>query len=663
MRGGVASIIVGALLHATATAALASAGWVSIPPDGADTSAIAFSRSEPGVVWAGTADGLVRSEDGGVNWAAAGLAGFAIGPVAVHPGDGRQVWAASSGPAVWHSDDGGATFARTDLEPTVGSVQDLALDVSDPDTAYLVGNGRMRVTDDGGATWTEVPALQRQGWYGTILATPGGVFAANRIGLYRSTDRGATWTLAGLPPANLAGSFAADASGLRFWLVSSSLTNPLLYTSSDGAHVWSQATGVLPGGTNPTGPVAVSPDGGTVFVSAGGRWFASSNGGTLWTERGTPPAACAGASRLLFDPLGQESLLALVGGGIARSTDGGWTWACACRGMRNVTVTALLPAAGGSLWAATRDQGIVRSADGGATWTYAGGDLPHGLIVGPDYAYDFTVGALAEIGGRTLAGTVGGAYASLDAGMSWQPLEGVHGDVGAFLLDPGRPGTVVATALVSDMTPGGLFVSHDEGATWHQQIRDGTVAGIASDPVRGALLASVRLPADGGLQEFSGIMRSTDHGDTWTQASVTAELAMLVADPRVPGRVWAASGRIQYSDDGGTSWRETASPTPCGPGSSLCGAFSLLVDVANDRLLAVAYTWVYESLDDGSTWQPLAPAVPFMSPQGVRWPDLHLTSVLALGIDGSGRLLAGTGGRGMFVLEPDVRVPRRRLSH
>ncbi|MBI4916919.1 MAG: hypothetical protein HY825_13810 [Acidobacteria bacterium] len=662
MRGGVASFIVAALLNAAATAALAAAGWVSIPPDGADTSAIAFSRSEPGVVWAGTADGLVRSEDGGVSWAAAGLAGFAIGPVAVHPDDGRQVWAASSGPAVWHSDDGGATFARTDLEPAVGSVQDLALDVSDPGTAYLVGDSRMRITHDGGVTWTNVGAPQNQVWYGTVLATPGGVFAANRTGLYRSTDHGGSWTMAGLAPANQAGSFAADASGLRLWMVSYSLTNPLLYTSSDGGHVWSQAIGVLPDSTHPTGPVAVSPDGGTVFVNAGGRWFASSDGGTVWAERGTPPSACAGASRLVFDPLGQERLLALVGGGIARSTDGGWTWACACRGMRNVTVTALLPAADGSLWTATRDQGIFRSADGGASWAYAGGSVPHGYIVGPEYSYYFTVGALAAIGGRTLAGTIDGAYASMDAGISWQLLEDVHGDVGAFLLDPGRPGTVVATALVSGMMPGGLFVSHDEGATWHQQIRNGTVAGIAADPVRGALLASVRLPADGGLQAFSGIMRSTDHGDTWTQASITAELAMLVADPRVPGRVWAANGRIQFSDDGGTSWQETASPTPCGPGSSLCGAFFLLVDVANDRLLAVAYTWVYESLDDASTWQPLAPAVPFLSPQGARWPDLHLTSVLALGIDASGRLLAGTGGRGLFVLEPDVRVPRRRLS-
>jgi len=39
-----------------------------------------------------------------------------------------------------------------------------------------------------------------------------------------------------------------------------------------------------------------------------------------------------------------------------------------------------------------------------------------------------------------------------------------------------------------------------------------------------------------------------------------------------------------------------------------------------------------------------------------------VTSVPALALDASGRLLAGTGGRGLFVLEPDVRVPRRLLS-
>ncbi len=662
MRGAVASFVVVAVQSAAATAALASAGWVSIPPDGADTSAIAFSRSEPGVVWAGTADGLYRSEDGGASWAAAGLPGLAIGPVAVHPGDGRHVWAVASGPVVWHSGDGGATFVPADLGSTTSEVRDLTLDFADVDTAYVMGSINMLVTRDGGASWTEVAAPLRRGWYGTILATPEGVLAGDYSGLYRSTDHGATWTFIEQSPGIGVGSFASDASGQRLWMITRSTSNPLLYTSSDGGHLWLHPTGSLPGSISPTGPIAVGPDGHAVLVRGGGRWFASSDDGATWVEVGTPPPACAGVSRVVFDPAVQGRVLALVGGGVATSADGGTTWECTCRGLRNVTVTTLLPAADGWLWGATRDQGIYRSADGGASWTYAGGSVPHGYIVGPEYSYYFTVGALAAIGGRTLAGTIDGAYASMDAGMSWQLLEGVHGDVGAFLLDPGRPGTVVATALVSGMTPGGLFVSHDEGATWDQQIRDGTVAGIAADPVRGALLASVRLPADGGLQAFSGIMRSTDHGDTWTQASVTAELAMLVADPRVPGRVWAASGRIQYSDDGGTSWQETASPAPCGPTGSLCGPYSLLVDVANDRLLVVAFTWVYESLDNASTWQPLAPAVPFVSPQGARWPDLHLTSVLALGIDATGRLLAGTSGRGLFVLEPDVRVPRRRLS-
>ena len=662
MRGGVVSFVVGALLNATATAALASAGWVSIPPDGAETRAVAFSALEPGVVWVGTANGLYRSVDGGASWSAAGFSGLAVGPVAVHPGDGREVWVASSGPTVWHSRDGGATYARTDLGSAIGDAMDLALDVEDPDTAYITANNRMVVTHDGGASWTEVPAPYRLGWYGTVLAVPGGVFAANRTGLYRSTDHGATWTLAGEAPRPDIDSFTSDASGQRLWMITRADPNSLLYTSADGGHVWSPATGGLPGGIHPTGPIAVSPDGGTVLVNAGGRWFASSDGGTVWAERGAPPFACAGISRLVFDPLGQDKVLALVGGGIALSADGGWTWACACRGMRNVTVTAHFPASDGSLWAATRDQGIYRSADGGTTWTYAGGSLPHGFVVAPEHSYYFTVGALTETDGGVVAGTIDGAYVSRDAGTSWVKVEGVWGSVGAFLHEPGNPGSILTTSLGSGTQTGGLFVSHDGGSTWTEKLGDSWVAGIAADPVRGALLASAWVPPLYVGTTFRGIVRSTDHGETWTQASAMTDLAMLVADPRVPGRVWAANGRIQYSDDGGTSWQETASPAPCGPTGSLCGPYSLFVDVANGRLLAVAYDWVYESLDDGATWQSVVPAVPVPTPVSVSWPADHLTSLSALAIDASGRLLAGTLGRGLFVLEPDVRMPRRRLS-
>jgi photosystem II stability/assembly factor-like uncharacterized protein len=256
MRGGVASFLVGALLNATATAALASAGWVSIPPDGADTTVVAFSRSEPGVAWVGTTDGLYRSEDGGVSWPVAGLRGVWVLALAVHPHDGRDVWAVSEGPVVWRSEDGGATFARHEVGASSWGDPDLALDFEDPEVAYLTASDDLYVTHDGGATWSKLPRMQGQGafrWYHPVLSTPAAVFAGNGNGLYRSTDHGASWVLIGPEPVNEIGAIASDASGQRLWVVAPStpfppFTSPAAFTSADGGQSWLARTGGFPAG-------------------------------------------------------------------------------------------------------------------------------------------------------------------------------------------------------------------------------------------------------------------------------------------------------------------------------------------------------------------------------------------------------------------------------
>jgi photosystem II stability/assembly factor-like uncharacterized protein len=681
MRGAVASFLVGALLNAAATAASASAGWVSIPPDGADTTVVAFSRSEPGVVWVGTSDGPYRSEDGGVSWLATGLRGVEVLALAVHPHDGRDVWAVSEGPAVserpvvWRSDDGGATFARHDVGASGWRVYDLALDFEDPEIAYLTAGADLYVTRDGGATWSKLPRIPGQGafgWYRPVLSTPAAVFAGNGNGLYRSTDHGASWALSGPKPVNEIGAIASDASGQRLWVVAPStpfppFTSPAAFTSADGGQSWLARTGGFPAGYLPSAPVAVSPDGGLVLLGPGG-YIASADIGRSWSLRSSPglTCGCGAGSPLAFDPTEAGAVLAVVEGGLARSTDNAATWECAMRGPRDVRVTALLTASDGTLWVATYSQGIFKSTDGGETWTLAFGD--EAGLVGRCFgtsgleAPPFSVVTLTEIEGSIVAGTTFGAFLTRDGGGSWAEFEGVWGTVGAVLQDPRAPTTWLASAQSSGMTPGGLYISHDSGSTWQAKPEFSSAAGLAADPVSGALLADAGIKPANGQPYFGGIVRSTDHGNTWTRVYATPNGAALLADPRVPGRIWAAGGRLHRSDDGGLTWVEVAAPWPCEPPTVLCGPFTLLVDAPRDRLLIVAGDQVFTSLDDGASWDPLTPAVPVHHSLGVSWPTLHVTSVPALALDASGRLLAGTGGRGLFVLEPDVRVPRRLLS-
>lgn len=93
--------------------------------------------------------GLLESRDGGETWREVLRA--AIAGIAVNPEDPRRVLA--TGPGIYLSTDGGSTWRRVlELEDGVGPV---AWSPSAARTAYAVGFDRMlRKTTDGGATWT-----------------------------------------------------------------------------------------------------------------------------------------------------------------------------------------------------------------------------------------------------------------------------------------------------------------------------------------------------------------------------------------------------------------------------------------------------------------------------------------------------------------------------
>jgi photosystem II stability/assembly factor-like uncharacterized protein len=180
------------------------------------------------VVYAGTERGLFRSDDGGDRWEAVPLPGGAqaVWSVLFHPRDPRTVYAGTAPPAVYRSDDGGASWRALASFRAPGRVKmnfpcrllRLAADPGAPDEIYagLEVDGVVRSLD-GGRTWDDVsgdlvklaerPHLRSriasdteiEGMMDTHAlclspARSGTVFLAVRMGLFRSDDRGATWT-------------------------------------------------------------------------------------------------------------------------------------------------------------------------------------------------------------------------------------------------------------------------------------------------------------------------------------------------------------------------------------------------------------------------------------------------------------------------------------
>jgi photosystem II stability/assembly factor-like uncharacterized protein len=204
--------------------------------------ALAMAPTDHNVVWAGTGepwlirpyytmgDGVYKSTDAGRTWHHMGLgASGHIGRIIVDPHDANTVYVCAIGEAfrpqhdrgVFRTTDGGTTWQQILYVDDHTGCSDLALDPRDTKTLYagmwqleihrwnLNSGGPssgVYVTRDGGATWNKIaghglPAANYplgKVAVGVAPSNPNRVYALvqdERPGLYRSDDRGATWTL------------------------------------------------------------------------------------------------------------------------------------------------------------------------------------------------------------------------------------------------------------------------------------------------------------------------------------------------------------------------------------------------------------------------------------------------------------------------------------
>ncbi|HKK28663.1 MAG TPA: hypothetical protein VKB18_11315 [Gemmatimonadota bacterium] len=167
----------------------AGATWEPAGLDGEEVTALAASRSEPGVTWAGTEPSAVhRSEDGGASWTRAeGLLDLPSSPswsfpprpethhvrwIAPHPAEPGRLWVAIEAGALVTTPDGGRTW-RDRVPGGPYDTHEIAIHPGRPDSLRISAGDGYYESDDGGRTWRSPEEGLDVGYLRSVAIDPG----------------------------------------------------------------------------------------------------------------------------------------------------------------------------------------------------------------------------------------------------------------------------------------------------------------------------------------------------------------------------------------------------------------------------------------------------------------------------------------------------------
>ena len=394
-----------------------------IPSQSRRTRDIVQHPTIPGTVYAGTTEGFWLTTNGGKSWALTTQRNLEINSIAVHPDEPNRVFIATNNYGVMVSNDGGKNFTPTNDNFTSRFAYSVRPDVSQPNRLYATtqntssSGGFFFTSMDAGKSWTQAKGLDinRVSPFAVLQdrVDPNRMFLGSNIGIFRSLDRGLSWTLM-TPPK----------------------PKPVRAAAKPRGKVVAKAKAAV----KPK-PEEIKPP-----VEAVAK---------------TVPAFTEKVKVLVFTEDEKNGIFAGTDNGLYRTydIDKGWERLPFGGGLNeNVFAVHASPLVPGTIWVGTATSGVIVSNDDGKTWSKADG-FPEGIPVSsitsdpkrPNYIY---------------VGTTQSIYISRDGGRTWNRSRGtlLLGNYVSILIDPNNTDEIfAASALESD---GGIFYSDDAGKKW-----------------------------------------------------------------------------------------------------------------------------------------------------------------------------------------------------
>lgn len=387
-----------------------------IPSQSRRTRDILQHPSRPGTIYAATTEGFWMTADGGRSWALTTQKSLEINSVTVHPADPNKVFIGTNNYGIMVSNDGGRNFFQANENFTSRLTYTITADREIPNRLYATtqntatGGGFVFISNNSGQTWEQTRSLDvaRVAPFAFLQdsVNANNIYLGTNIGVFRSLDRGLTWTQITAPK------------------------KPVVKKKTTATKKKTVVKPVITPIIDPMAPVLVP----------------------VLTEK---------VKVLASTEDGKNGIFAGTDSGLYRSYDlaKGWEKIQLGAGMdQSIFVVFVSPNSPGTIWVGTAGSGLIVSHDDGKTWGRVDG-IPQNIPIS-------SINANPNKPELMYVGTSQTFYVSKDGGRNWTRRGGnlPLGNYTSILINPRNTDEIyLSSALQAD---GGIYYSGDAGWNW-----------------------------------------------------------------------------------------------------------------------------------------------------------------------------------------------------
>lgn len=575
---------------------------------------IAIDPTNPNVVYMASGDGdagdtysigVLKSEDAGATWSATGLnfevtQARTISKLLIHPTDSNILLAAANN-GVYKTTDAGNTWSLV----LAGNFKDMEFKPGDANTVYVCGTAFF-VSTNAGSSFAGVSAglpaanqvsrlalavTEANPEYVYVLA--GNATDSGLLGVYRSTNGGASFSLRASAPNLLGYSPTGATTGGQAWYDLSLAASP------------SNAEEVYVGGIN----IWKSLNGGASW-SLNAYWFYPPT---------TVPYVHADIHALDFFG---ATLFAGADGGIFSTNSGGRFWGDLSSGLVSTQFYRITghPANADVVFGGAQDNGTNRMQAG--AWTHVLG--ADGMECIADYSDANIVYAAIQSGGLRKSSNGGNSFVRIDSSFT---EDGAW--VTPYVIHPSNPQILFAGFR-------NVWKTTNRGKQWFP------ISALPNSSSLQSLVVAASNPNYIYAATDRVIYKTANGGASWVNISsglptTRAAMTYIAAADDDPNKVWvtfsgyAAATKVFSSRDGGATWRNDSGTLPNLPVNCI-----VREDGGNDALYIGTDVGVYYRDAAMSDWAPFNSGLPNVI---VNELEIHA---------GTQKLRAATYGRGLW---------------